>query len=84
MKKLADNSGEYAAYMHIIYKISITLINDGDIGNFCTDISIVNINPPSQIAPSSKPIDSILKAREGLKESHHYRQVINNAGFAFL
>ena len=28
----------------------------------------------------SKPIDSILKAREELKESH-YRQVVNNAGF---
>ena len=56
--------------------LSITLMN-GDIGNFNIDISIVNQSSKSNC---SKSIDSILKAREDLKESH-YRQVINNAGF---
>ena len=56
--------------------LSITLMN-GDIGNFNIDISIVNQSSKSNC---SKSIDSILKAREDLKE-FHYRQVIHNAGF---
>ena len=53
--------------------LSITLMN-GDIGNFDIDISIVNQSSKSNC---SKPIDSILKGREELKE---YRQVVK-AGF---
>ena len=49
--------------------LSITLMNR-DIGKFNIDTSIVNQFSKSN---SSKPIDSILKAREELKESH-YRQ----------
>ena len=56
--------------------LSITLIN-GDIGNFNIDMSIVNQFKKSNC---SKPIDSILKAREELEESH-YRQVVNHPRF---
>ena len=56
--------------------LSITLMNR-DIANFNIDISILNQFSKSNC---SKSIDSILKAREDLKESH-FREVINNAGF---
>ncbi len=56
--------------------LSITLMN-GDIGNFNIDISIVNQSSKSNC---NKSIESILKAREDLKENH-YRQVIDNVGF---
>ena len=56
--------------------LSITLMN-GDIGNFNIDISIVNQSSKSNC---NKSIEAVLRAREEFKE-HHYRQVINNAGF---
>ena len=50
---------------------------NGTIENFNVDISVINQSSRSNCV---RNIDSVLKAREDLKE-HHYRQVVNNAGF---